>query len=123
MLVETIKGRKFYGYTNIGFDSSDSTKSDNNAFLISFDKLKTYDYIRNSYAAISSFGRTRNSLPTFYSHNNRYHNIDIVDNFFSNDGGTAKKGDCYYTSEDYELNFGEECFRVKELEYFQIIFD
>ena len=33
LFVETIKGRKFGVYTEIGFDSSDQHKSDNEAFF------------------------------------------------------------------------------------------
>ena len=100
MFVETTKGRKFGGYTNIGFVNSNSNcYSDNNAFLISFDKLKTYVKIQNqnpNYAICYSY--SSNYLSSFYSHSG-YHNILINDNFFSNKGYTAKKGDCYYTSE------------------------
>ena len=118
LFVETIKGRKFGGYTNIGFDSSGQTKNDDEAFLISFDKLKTYDNINKGGSAIYC---CKENLPWFYSKYGKY-NIRLADKFFSNDGYTTKKGDCYQTIEDYELNGGEESFRVKELEYFQIIF-
>ena len=59
--------------------------------------------------------------PYFYSYQGNY-NIEIPNSFFSNDGKTALKSDCFYTTEDYEINGGEEKFRVKELEYFQINF-
>jgi len=118
LFVETIKGRKFGGYTNIGFDSSDQTKKDDEAFLISFDKLKTYDNIKGGLAIFCC----KNNLPWFYSNFGK-HNIRLDNKFFSNVGYTTKKGDCYQTTEDYELNGGEESFTVKELEYFQIIFN
>ena len=119
MFVETTKGRKFGGYTNIGFDSSDAHKNDDEAFLISFDKLKIYDNINKGGWAIYC---CKSNAPWFYSKNGKY-NIRIDNNFFSNLGYTTKKGDCYQTTEDYELNGGEESFTVKELEYFQIIFN
>lgn len=49
--------------------------------------------------------------------------IIYPNNFLSKEGYTNKKEDCYYTTEDYELNGGEEKFIVKELEYFQVIFN
>ena len=118
LFVETIKGRKFGGYTNVGFDSSDQYKNDEEAFLISFDKLKTYDNIKGKNAIYCG----KNNLPYFYSSYGKY-NIRLDNKFFSNVGYTTKKGDCYQTTEDYELNGGEETFTVKELEYFQIIFN
>ena len=119
LFVETIKGRKFGGYTNIGFDSSNEHKNDDEAFLISFDKLKTYDNNNKGDLAIYC---CNNNLPWFYSKYGKY-NIRLDNKFFSNVGYTAKKGDTYQTTEDYELNGGEETFNVKELEYFQIIFN
>ena len=118
LFVETIKGRKFGGYTNVGFDSSDQCKNDEEAFLISFDKLKTYDNIKGKNAIYCC----KNNLPYFYSNHGKY-NIRLDNKFFSNVGYTTKKGDCFQTTEDYELNGGEEAFTVKELEYFQIIFN
>ena len=118
LLVETTKGKKFGGYTNIGFDSSDNHKNDDEAFLISFDKLKIYDNINKGDWAIYC---CKSNPPWFYSKGGKY-NIRIDNNFFSSLGYTTKKGDCYQTTEDYELNGGEESFIVKELEYFQIVF-
>ena len=118
LLIETVKGRKFGGYTNIGFDSSNQCKNDDEAFLISFDKLKTYDNIKGNCAICCC----NSKLPYFFS-NYGNHNIRLDNKFFSNVGYTTKKGDCYQTTEDYELNGGEEKFTVKELEYFQIIFN
>jgi hypothetical protein len=115
LFVETKKGRKFGGYTKIGFDSSGNLKNDEEAFLFSFDKLKTYDNIKGQNAIYCD----KSHLPRFYSAQGNF-NIRIDNNFFSNVGYTTKKGDCYQTTEDYELNGGEEQFRVKELEYFQI---
>ena len=117
MIVQTTKELKFGGYTQIGFDSSGSNKQDAQAFLFSIDKNKTYDNIPNKSAIYCN----ASACPYFYSDAGNY-NIAIPNAFYSNDGTTTKKGDCYYTTEDYEINGGEEKFRVKELEYFQINF-
>ena len=117
IIVQTVKGLKFGGYTQIGFDSSGSTKQDSQAFLFSIDKNKTYDNIPNTNAIHCIQG----ACPYFYSSTGNF-NLEIPNSFFSNDGKTALKSDCFYTTEDYEINGGEEKFRVKELEYFQINF-
>ena len=119
LFVETTKGKKFGGYSNIGFDNSDKWKKDDEAFLFSFDKLITYDNINKGGWAIYC---CKKDLPWFYSMQGNY-NIRIDNKFFINGRYTTKKGDCYQTTEDYELNGGEEKFLVKELEYFQIIFN
>ena len=117
MIVQTTKGLKFGGYTQIGFDSSNNSKQDAQAFLFSIDKNKTYDNIPNK-NAIYCYS---SGCPYFFSDSGNF-NIEIPNTFYSNDGKTTKKGDCYYTTEDYEINGGEEKFRIKELEYFQINF-
>ena len=45
VLVKTKEGLKFWGYTRLGFNSSNSAKIDKDAFLFSFDFMKTYDVI------------------------------------------------------------------------------
>jgi hypothetical protein len=117
IIVQTVKGLKFGGYTQIGFDSSGSSKQDAQAFLFSIDKNKTYDNIPYTNAIHCS----ANTCPYFYSSTGNF-NLEIPNSFFSNDGKTAKKNDCFYTTEDYEINGCEENFRVKELEYFQVNF-
>ena len=119
LIVETKKGRKFGGYSKIGFDSSNAHKNDDQAFLFSFDKLKIYNNINKGGWAIYC---NEDELPWFYSKYGKY-NIHLKNNFLSKVGYTTKKGDCFNTTEDYELNGGEEEFIVKELEYFQIIFN
>ena len=46
-----------------------------------------------------------------------------MDDFFSDRGNVARKGDRYKTTEDFEINNGEENFYVKELEVYQVLFD
>ena len=116
LVIETNKGRKFGGYTNIGFKEN-KCDYDSEAFLISFNKLKTYNNIKGCWAIYSN----KKGCPSFYSKYGKY-NILVPNNFLLNEGSTTKKGDCYNTTEDYELNGGEEKFIVKELEYFQVIF-
>ena len=116
MVIETNKGRKFGGYTNIGFKEN-KCDYDSEAFLIFFNKLKTYNNIKGCWAIYSN----KSGCPSFYSAYGN-HNLLVPNNFLSKEGFTTKKGDCYNTTEDYELNGGEEKFIVKELEYFQVIF-
>jgi len=116
MIVETTKGSKFGGYTQLGFDSSGKQKKDPQSFLFSFDKNKTYDNIENKYSTVYCYS---DCCPCFSCKSGNF-NIYIPNKFYSHDGCTTTKGNGYYTTEDYELNGGEENFRVKELEYFQI---
>lgn len=48
------------------------------------------------------------------------YNICISDNFLSNISTTSKKSVCYKVDEEYELNFGEKDFIIKELEIYKL---
>ena len=129
-VLETTKGRKFAGFTEKGYDFSKSLGDDENAFLISFDHYRCYDYEkyvldfneglrfthidRNLYSAIVN----RNSVPFYFQYNA---NIGILNNFFSKD---SKIENVMFDkwNKIRELNFNEEYFNIKNLEYFQIHF-
>ena len=63
----------------------------------------------------------KNYGPVFYGY--EHENIFLMDDFFSDRGNMARKGDRYKTTEDFEINNGEENFYVKELEIYQLLFD
>ena len=119
LIIETTKGYKFGGFTSIGFDSSGFELYDDNAFLFSIDKNKIYEIISANAAAIYCNKRYG---PIFCSKNdfNKY-NICICDNFLNNVSTTSKKSFNYKISDEYELNFGEKNFIVKELEIYKLI--
>ena len=115
VLVKTKEGLKFGGYTRLGFNRSESAIKDKDAFLFSFDLMKTYDAIegKETIYCYSSSG------PTF----GKSSDISIENNFFSKKGMVQKKMNRFKTSKDYELNGGNECFEFKELEIFQVLFE
>ena len=117
-LIKTTKGIKFGGYTEIPFEFSKKRKGnkDDNAFIFSINKGKTYDVEKGTNATCSY----RNYGPVFYGY--EYCNIYLYGDFFSDEGNVAKKGDRYNTTEDFEINDGEQKFMVKELEVYQVYF-
>ena len=117
ILIETNKGHKFGGFTSIGFDSSGFELNDDNAFLFSIDRKKIYE-INPGNAAVycnKRFG------PIFCSKkdDNNY-NICVSDNFLTNVSTTSKNSISYKLDEEYELNFGEKDFIIKELEIYKL---
>jgi hypothetical protein len=117
-LIKTTKGVKFGGYTEVPFEFSKKRKGnkDDNAFIFSINKGKTYDVEKGTNATCSY----RNYGPVFYGY--EYCNIYLYGDFFSDEGNVAKKGDRYNTTEDFEINDGEQKFMVKELEVYQVYF-
>ena len=115
VLVKTKEGLKFGGYTRLGFNSSNSGVIDKDAFLFSFDLMKTYDAIegKETIYCYPDYG------PTFG------YNSDILikNKFLSNKGEVQVKMNRFKTSQNYELNGGNKNFEFKEVEVFQVIFD
>ena len=111
ILIETIKGFRFGGFTSNKFKGSSHLKLDNNAFLFSLDNKKVYNINAGEYA-IYCYG---NSGPCFAKRS-----LYIPNNFFKKCGKTRKAGGPYKFEKDYEINNGEQTFIVKELEIFQV---
>ena len=111
VLVETKKGVRFGGFTTKTWDGNCVKKIDNNAFVFSFDKKKSYDIIKNEFAigGYPKFG------PVFFGCQ-----IRIYDDFFTKGGTTCNRGLNYKTKHDYELNNGEQKYIVKEIEVYDI---
>ena len=87
-------------------------KNDEEAFVFSLDKMKTYDNIPGELAigCYPKFG------PIFMGYQ-----IRIYDDAFVKGGTTFEKGLNYNTEEDFELNGGERNFIVKEIEVYEVI--
>lgn len=111
ILVETTKGVRFGGFTTKTWDGNCVKKIDNEAFVFSIDKNKTYDVHKNDFAigAYPKFG------PVFFGCQ-----IRIYDEFFKKGGTTCHRGLNYNTKMDYELNNGEQSFIVKEIEVYDV---
>ena len=116
LLVKTTKNRRFGGFSQCFFESTNDPigKLDDSAFIFSLNKLKTYD-IQQGQSAICT---CKDKGPMFYG--NVSCNIFLGDNFFTTKGNVAKKGDRYKTTEDYEINFGKSKFFAKEVEIYRV---
>ena len=112
ILIKTLKGRKFGGYTYEKWEGDDVNKKDNRAFIFSIDINKVYDVIKNEEA----IGCYKLNGPDFCGWQ-----IVIHDNFLNNKQCyTGEKEMNFNTEEDYELNGGEKYFGILELEVFQV---
>ena len=112
VLVETDKGKRFGGYTTCSWAGDCIDKIDEEAFIFSLDKMKTYDNIPGE----SSIGCYPKFGPIFLGYQ-----IRIYDNFFTKGGTTFERGLNYDTKKDYELTGGERVFNVKEIEVYEVI--
>ena len=114
VLVETKDGKRFGGYTTCSWSGNCLEKEDSEAFIFSFDKMKTYENIPGDDAigCYPKFG------PVFLGCQ-----IKIFDNAFINGGTTYEKELNYFTEEDYELTGGKKEFKVKDYEVYEVIFE
>ena len=112
VLVETDKGKRFGGYTTCDWSGDCIEKKDEEAFVFSLDKLKTYDNIpgEDAIGCYPKFG------PIFLGCQ-----IRIYDDAFSKGGTTFEKGLNFDTQEDFELTGGDRVFNVKEIEVYEVI--
>ena len=112
VLVETDKGKRFGGYTTCSWSGDCIEKNDEEAFVFSLDKMKTYGNIPGEVAigCYPKFG------PIFMGCQ-----IRIYDNAFDRGGTTFEKGLNFNTEEDFELTDGERTFNVKEIEVYEVI--
>ena len=111
VLIETDQDVRFGGFTTKNWGGNCVKKIDNKAFVFSLDKNKIYDIIPNEPAigCYPKFG------PVFFGCQ-----IRIYDQFFTKGGTTCHKGLNYRTTEDYELNNGEQNFLIKDIEVYRI---
>ena len=110
VLVETKDGKRFGGYTTKSWKGNCVEKADPEAFIFSFDKMKTYDNIPGDDAigCYPKFG------PIFLGCQ-----IKIFDNAFTRGGTTFEKELNFNTEEDYELTGGSRTFEVKDVEVYE----
>ena len=111
ILIETVKGVRFGGFTTKNWKGNCEQKVDNDAFVFSVDKNKIYEVIKNEMAigCYPKFG------PVFFGCQ-----IRIYDNFFNKNSTTCHKKLNFKTNEDYELNNGEQFFTVKDIEVYSV---
>lgn len=114
VLVETKDGKRFGGYTTCSWSGNCVEKEDAEAFLFSFDKMKTYGNIPGDDAigCYPKFG------PVFLGCQ-----IKIFDNAFTNGGTTFERELNFFTEEDYELTGGKKEFDIKDIEVYEVIYE
>ena len=112
VLVETDQGKRFGGFTTCSWSGQCVDKKDEDAFIFSLDKMKTY----NNIAGEDAIGCYPKFGPIFLGCQ-----IRIYDNAFSKGGSTFEKGLNYETEEDYELTGGDRAFNVSEIEVYEVI--
>ena len=114
-IIQTKKGCKFGGFTEVSPDFSKQSFNDKNAFIFSLNKMKIYDYLENN----CSVQFTEGYGPIF-----PYGLGVLTKNFFegeNNNVSSKSNSRFYYQDTDYEINDGESNFSINELEIFQII--
>jgi hypothetical protein len=116
ILIKTTKHRRFGGFTQATFESTQEKKGklDGSAFIFSLDKLKSYD-VQEGQNAICT---CKDNGPIFYG--NESCNIYLSDKFLITKGNVAKRGDRYNTNEDYEINYGKAKFHTQDIEIYHI---
>ena len=114
VLVETLNGKRFGGFTTCSWAGNCEDKNDPQAFIFSLDKMETYDNIPGDEAigCYPKFG------PIFLGCQ-----IKIFDNAFSKGGTTFEKELNFNTKEDYELTGGERVFQIKEIEVYEVVIE
>ena len=114
VLVETLNGKRFGGFTSCSWAGNCEDKNDPSAFIFSLDKMKTYENIPGDEAigCYPKFG------PIFLGCQ-----IKIFDNAFSKGGTTFEKELNFNTNEDYELTGGDRVFQIKEIEVYEVIIE
>lgn len=117
VLYYTIKGVKFGGYTEIGFDSSGTYKNDLNSFLFSIDKKKIYNSIN-----IGQLFCHEGNGPSFGKSRAIYLKDDVpilsrIDTMHETCDSTVS----FEGLKNYEINNGNQYFYLQELEVFQLV--
>ena len=114
VLVETLNGKRFGGFTTCSWAGNCEDKNDSDAFIFSLDKMETYDNIPGDEAigCYPKFG------PIFLGCQ-----IKIFDNALTKGGTTFEKELNFNTKEDYELTRRERVFQIKDVEVYEVIFE
>ena len=114
VLVETLNGKRFGGFTTCSWEGNCEDKTDPQAFIFSLDKMETYDNIPGDEAigCYPKFG------PIFLGCQ-----IKIFDNAFTKGGTTFEKELNFNTKEDYELTGGDRVFQIKDIEVYEVIIE
>ena len=116
-LIETNKGFKIGGYTEVMIDGKGNDHKDPNSFVFSINKMKSYENMKKEGNAVC---HSSNWGPIFRSDDFAVWDKNF---FFYNNHQVGTKGQSNFGSmdKDYENNGEYQYFSIKELEVFQII--
>ena len=115
IIIETIEGRKFGGVAYDNWNTNNEWRKNPKDFVFSLDLNKKYNYSGSGYTTVGditygfAFGDYRTSA------------VDICFNNKSLNDGISNSSPSFKTNK--ELNNGNEKFRTKEIEVYQIIMD
>ena len=117
IIIKSNCGFKFGGYTSEKWNMTGSYTyiSDSSAFIFSIDKRKKYNVKNTIYSICGD--------PNHFAFGGG-HDLTILDNFTTNNNSKDYRYDFSYSmDEKYELTGGNNCFYVKELEVYEIVFE
>ena len=115
IIIETIEGRKFGGVTYDNWNTNNSWRTNPKDFVFSLDSNKKYNY---SGSGNTTVGDITNGFAFGYT---RTIAVDICFDNKSLNEGISNSSPSFKTNK--ELNNGNEKFRTKEIEVYQIIMD
>ena len=117
-IVQTTKGYKFGGYAEKTWENHNGIWiKDDKSFVFSIDHMKIYNHVQGKDAILhnNNFGPTFNAC------------IYLEKDFSNNQNYTCDKNsanECFSGfNRDYELNDGERCFSLAEIEVFQVLLE
>ena len=115
IIIETTEGRKFGGVTYDNWNTNNSWRTNPKDFVFSLDLNKKYNYSGSGDTTIGdiTYG--------FAFGNSRTNAVDICFHNQSLNEGISNSSPSFKTNK--ELNNGNEKFRTKEIEVYQIIMD
>ena len=115
VLVKTTKNLMFGGFTTETWDGNDIDKEDKNAFCFSLNRMKIYNSIKGKHAIFAS----PNSGPAFENCI-----FEIKDCCFEAGGMCSDDSDHFFDNHEFkcEINNGNECFGLEEVEVYEVIF-
>lgn len=116
LLIKTLEGLKFGGYTNQTWEGNKIFKRDNTAFIFSLNLKKIYNILNN----VNAIFCCQNFGPYFSGNNTA--TLLIYDNSDIQGGECCKARDSNYNGYflDYEINNGRKKFKVNEIEVFKV---
>ena len=118
LLFKTVKNVRFGAFTKRNFEPKKySKKYDENSFLFNLNTMKIFEYVENKNVK-GGINTLLNFGPCFLN------NALLTGRNILNDVGKVGKKNCgYEISYDFELNLGNECFMLEELEVYQLFYE